>query len=49
MACGTAAQLSWQRQLGCLEVGEDLAGSVWAEKAAAPNWDAGPKGFFGLK
>jgi hypothetical protein len=43
MACGTAAQLSWQRQLGCLEVGEDLAGSVWAEKAA------GPKGFFGLK
>jgi hypothetical protein len=32
-ARGAAAQLSWWRWLGCLEVGEDRAGSVWAEKA----------------
>jgi hypothetical protein len=30
-----------------MEVGEDLSGSVWAEMAAGPNWDVGPKGFFG--
>jgi hypothetical protein len=46
---GAVVQLSRQQWLGCLEVGEDLSGSVWAEKAAGSNWDAGAKGFFGRK
>jgi hypothetical protein len=39
MACDMAAQLYWRRWLGCLEVGEDLAGSVWDEKARNLGWE----------